>query len=211
MNPKSEPRQDRVNKFDRANHDSVDSHFLNEIYLSNGVVLTGYSGKMNITEPFGLERWKNFTNYVLRICFGKKFYYPGCIRGVDAIVFTDNKAKEFVCTIYKGYITWKPKYLLNKQWDDARKRLDKAIGEINSLPLEPTTDIVVRIQARYKYTTRKFKMNWDSNDLSPMFNNRAALEAYCRDLVHTHGYPEEQVKSYLFKYVEKYFSNDLTR
>lgn len=206
MTQKPKAREDRVNKFDRANHDSVDSHFVNEIYLSNGVVLTGYSGKMNITEPFGLERWKNFTNYVLRICFGKKYYFPGCVRGVDAIMFTDNKSKELVCTVYKGYIQWEPKFLLNTKWDDARRRLDKAMAEVNTLPPDASPDLVVRIQARYKYTTRKFKMSWDSTDLSPKFNNRGALEAYCRDLVNMHGYPSEEVQNYLHKYNEKYFS-----
>jgi len=188
-------KENRINKFDQAAHDSVNSLYKHAFHFTNGIVLTGYSAKVRFKEKDNAI--DNLINYVLRLL--KADYYAGSSREIEVSKWYLLADDDLICSIYKDYIVWEPKFLLDSKYDKARKVLEKMVDLLSKKwqPIQVYDLLYVRARP---------KVAFDVNDITPRFSNDKALTNYCNDLVRK-GYAIGEVETYLRNYRSRYFNH----
>lgn len=187
----------RANKFENAHPDSINSEFFHEIFFrERPTPLPGYSGKTGYREKRGTTL--NFLNYVLRLM--KRSYYPGSVRNIQGIYFYKTAGQDRIVRMYPDKPLWEPKYILDKEWDLVRKRIDIMYDLLKKRwPLEKIQDHLM--------IKRKADEFFDPHDLAFRHPTPDALATYGRRLVDI-GYPPGEVEAYMRAYTEKYFNKN---
>ncbi len=189
-------KENRVNKFTTANHDSENSKYKHHISFEfKNIVLTGYSGKVGMKEKD--NDGDNFINYVLRLM--KSNYYPGSTRDIDIIRFYVNQDNDLIVTLNKGYAAWESKFLFDAKW----KRVQNVVDSMYEL-IEKRWPLV-QIEDKLKVKAKP-KMAFDPHDMTPRFTSDKALTRYCEDLLRK-GYEQGEIERYLVNYRNRYFNN----
>jgi hypothetical protein len=187
--------ENRASKFESATSDSINSEFFHEIFFRDKPTpLPGYSGKVGYREKRGSTN--NFLNYVLRLM--KTRYYPGSNRNIQGIYFYQTAGQDRIVRMYPDKVVWEPKYILDKDWDLARKRIEIMYDLLRKRwPLEKIQDHLM--------IKRKAEEFFDPHDLEFRHPAPEALAVYGRRLVDL-GYPPGEVESYMREYTKKYFN-----
>ncbi|MCB0374783.1 MAG: hypothetical protein KDD04_02580 [Sinomicrobium sp.] len=183
-------------KFGKASWDVFDSTYLQKIYLQNGNVLTGYSKRVGFAEKN--DKQAVLINWIIRMHKAGYLdeFYPDAKRRIRSIEYCLNHhpyQRLILCLFYNYY------ECMDSRWGVENREV---IYFLDNFYQAIKRGDIHKVKALYIHKKTRFS---DPFDLSQRrFITRKSLNAYCRQMIKSNTFTEEQAKSFYAKYTEKY-------